>query len=145
MKYLVSVAVLLIAGIFMAAPALAFDPPAQGTDNATDVVIWHGDSQNITLSSDDLNTAITGIGTTLDTTITNAVSDMLGNLVILIIIFALAYLGYRFDQRLLFFSGLAALVYGYSYSSTSTYYSIIIVLAGIFFIASAFKTRKKVV
>lgn len=28
-------------------PVLAFDPPAQGTDNATDVILWHGDNLTI--------------------------------------------------------------------------------------------------
>ena len=36
-------------------PAFAFTPPSQGTANATDVVLWHGD--NATVNMPDLTTA----------------------------------------------------------------------------------------
>jgi hypothetical protein len=45
----------LLAVLIPAGSAFAFDPPAQSTDNATDVVVWHGD--NLTINS----VAITGL------------------------------------------------------------------------------------
>lgn len=40
---------LIILTLLIAAPAYAFTPPSQGTDNATDVILWNGD--NVTVES----------------------------------------------------------------------------------------------
>lgn len=46
---------LLVALLVPSGVAYAFDPPDQGTDNATDVILWHGD--NLTIQSANLTIA----------------------------------------------------------------------------------------
>lgn len=38
--------------LFISSPALSFTPPSQGTDNATDVILWYG--ENLTIKAHDI-------------------------------------------------------------------------------------------
>ena len=60
----IPIAIVLLLAVFISgAPAYAFDPPEQSTDNATDIILWHGD--NLTIASANLtiesaNITVTG-------------------------------------------------------------------------------------
>lgn len=53
----------LFAAVCIPEKAYAFDPPTQGSDNATDVVLWHGDNSTITIQSGNVTVTLdlTGI------------------------------------------------------------------------------------
>lgn len=60
MKLLTLIIVIsVISGLF-ALPAMAYTPPGQSSDNATDIILWHGD--NLTIASVNATVAITGLG-----------------------------------------------------------------------------------
>ena len=67
---LVALAIALVAG---ASPAFAFDPPDQGTDNATDIILWYGDNLTIESGSKDLSELMRDMGTGL------IVTEMMGH------------------------------------------------------------------
>ena len=48
---------LVILAILLPVPVYAYTPPEQGSENATDIIIWHGD--NITIESANLTGTIT--------------------------------------------------------------------------------------
>ena len=61
---------------------------------------------------------------------------------ILIVMLVLAGLAYwRGDKPLFLLAGLGMMVYGFDYNSTSLYYSMLIVLAGLFLCIRAFTNR----
>ncbi len=49
--YLTALLAALLLILTLAAPVYAFDPPTQGTDNATDVILWPGDTVNVTANT----------------------------------------------------------------------------------------------
>ena len=57
---------LAILPLLVAYPAFAYSPPGQGTDNATDIILWHGD--NVTIESANLTgtVEVSGLNDTLD-------------------------------------------------------------------------------
>lgn len=117
-------------------PASAFVEPAQGTDNATDVVVWPGSDTTI---------VITGLE---DALISGAdeIADQMGTItwvwLIFAFLFGLAFLAYwRGDRPMFMLSGLGFLTYGFTFISTEIYLCIIMVLAGIFLFARAFTNR----
>jgi len=63
-------------------------------------------------------------------------------LVFILVITALAY--WRGDRPLFLLSGLGFVVYGFSYTATSLYYSILMVLVGIFLVIRAFTDKGRV-
>jgi len=60
-------------------------------------------------------------------------------IIIMLVLVGLAY--WRGDRPLFLISGLGLMIYGFSYIDTSLYYSILIVLAGIFTFIKAFTKR----
>lgn len=58
--------VLILAIALPAIPAFAFTEPSQGTDNATDVIIWHGDNLTISDVTIDGEVTIAGLTDSLD-------------------------------------------------------------------------------
>jgi hypothetical protein len=134
---------IVILGLLFSASALAYSPPDQSSDNATDVIIWHGDSANITLSGNITvsgNATITIPGLQDDmkaamTTLVNVLAvqalALLERLIELGIVFSIAYFAYRFRDRPLFIaSGIALCLYGWSIWHTFRDLSILLFLIG---------------
>lgn len=139
MKYALIILVALILSLVVAVPALAYDLPTQGSDNATDIILWHGDSANVTLSGFDIETAITDAATSIVNEVSDSLTTVLGFIVSVLVTFGLAILAYwRGDKPLFFLSGIAFMIYGFTYWSTSEVYSIVLVVVGIFLGIRAF-------
>jgi len=51
-KYPIVIISALILILALATPSLAFNPPNQGTDNATDVILWSGDNISLLVTTD---------------------------------------------------------------------------------------------
>ncbi len=70
------------------------------------------------------------------------VADLIEIIILLSIAIGFAGLAYwRGDKPLFFLSGLAFMIYGFTFSSISIWYSILLVLAGFFLCARAFTDR----
>ncbi len=153
MKWLFAVLIVVLLGL--ASPAYAFTPPTQdNTDNATDIVLWYGDTANVSITTANitLNPAtitISGLDTALidaNQLIVDVIADSITNItaliMMLVVMLGLAFLAYlREDKPLFLIAGLAFIVYGFSFFATSFYFSILMVLAGIFFFIRAFSKR----
>lgn len=72
MKYLVIVAVLLLA--LLPTSVMAYTPPSQSSDNATDVILWNGD--NVTIESANLTGTVSLSGTLAVTDLNDTVEDI---------------------------------------------------------------------
>ena len=128
--------------ILIASPAYAFTPPTQGTDNATDVVLWHGGSANVTLTMNDFTENAKYIADTISEAISDAASSFATLIISLVVMLGLAGLGYwRGDRGLFLVSSLGFLVYGFSYWSASWQFSLLMVLAGMFLFFRTFSSK----
>lgn len=58
MKRITVVLLALIMIMPAALPARAYSPPAQGTDNATEVIIWHGDDMTVNVDTSGIENVI---------------------------------------------------------------------------------------
>jgi len=54
MKYLITIIIAVMLIALFAAPVVAFDTPSQGTDNATDVILWPGDNISLVVTADSI-------------------------------------------------------------------------------------------
>ncbi len=103
-------------------PVLAFSPPGQGADNATDVIVWHGD--NLTLDTTGLNDALVDVESTV-----NNIGEELFALLVVGSIMALI-----FWQRNLFLFILGApvaIIYGLTLTGPSPDWSLFFWIAGV--------------
>lgn len=122
MKAVLAIAVVILAVLFLnPSVALAYDPPNQGSDNATDVIIWHGDNEtNVIVWDEPLTVA-------LDDTLTVVWDDMFSlALVAFIIALAVSQQKDQFSEKGLFLyivSAPVAIVYGLSLASGEPVYS----------------------
>ena len=115
-----------LAALFSVMPALAFTPPTQSTDNATDTINWYGQTQNITISSANLTiaglqTALTAASQAGAQVIADDMTDIalqVSALVLVILISALAFC--KKDDFLYLLSVPVDMVYGLTYASVST-------------------------
>ena len=155
MKRLVSIGLLLFILISVGlifdynVPAHAFTPPGQGTDNATDVILWQGD--NVTLTA--ANVTITDNITITDLQValiaaaeaqTEDIGEIADTVIGFILVLVFAGLAYWHRDRLLYIiAGLAFITYGFSYLSTSIYISILLVLLGAYSFLKAWLDRKE--
>ena len=155
MKRLLIIAALLALPL-IASPVLAFDIPTQGTANATDTIIWHGDTANISITSANLTiTSGTITITDFETAVTAAseagaqiIADEYESIgdVLLLILLAVAVNALAFWQRNVFLYLVAAplnLVYGLNLAAGETVNSamwvagIIVAIIGVFCIFRA--------
>jgi len=135
-KIVIIAALIVVSVIFgvMAVKVFAYDEPAQGTDNATDIIIWHGDNltiENITIEG--LEDALVAAAIAQTDASTAAQSTLLTTIIGFVIVILLAVLAYWHREMLLYIiSGLAFMIYGFSYTDTSVYISALLVIAGIY-------------
>lgn len=133
----------IVLGILAAAPQVAaYAPPGQSSDNATDVILWHGDSANVTIAS--LQTAMEAGATVISGSmddLVDAFDDAVTNALTLAFMFSLAVLAYwRWDKPLFLLSGAAFIIRGVAFF-TDWYLCVTFVLAGMFLVARAFTDR----
>jgi len=131
--------------LLVAVPVYAYSPPGQGTDNATDIIIWHGDTANVTAVA-----AVTVAGLE-DAMVAAAdeIADQLGIIsvawLLTVFLFGMALLAYIGKDRPLFaVAGFGFVINGFAFLSTSIWTCILMVLAGIFLVIRAF-TKKGIV
>lgn len=148
MKRLILLLTVIFALTIGASVSFAYDPPSQGTDNATDIIIWHGDnvtvtglesslsiianalsqqgvpiviSNNVAVTITDLETALTAASEALADIIADSIISVAESFLLFIIVAAL--LALAFWQKSLFLYILACpvgLVYGLSLASGET-------------------------
>jgi len=133
MKWLLLLTALAAIGIMVTSPVMAYTPPEQSTDNATDIILWHGDSANVSVTSAnvtiisanitivDLETALTNAGEVSASIIATAVATVLGEGLVFLII--AAFVALVFWQRNVFLYLLAVpilTVYGFAFATDST-------------------------
>lgn len=134
------VLLLLLEVLTPAAVAMATDNVSVSTDNFT---IGFSDNLtvlntgNITISGD---IGIEGLNDTLDDIIDKVLSAVIG-LFIIILLAVLAFWGR--DPLIYVLAGFGFLLYGFAFWTTSSYMSILLVIAGITLIAKAWADRKK--
>lgn len=128
----------------LAAPALSFDPPEQGTDNATDVVLWYGD--NLTIAS--ANVTVNELDLTVDgevtvTGLTDSIDEAAGNIFAFIVVaFVLSWAFIRGGAVLQAIGTVVAFVYGFRLASEYEVYTslwvagVAIGLIGLYFLYS---------
>ena len=112
MKILTSILLALMVLVAFASPVMAYDPPAQGTDNATDIIIWYGD--NLTVSGD--FTITSG-----ELTITG-VEDFLTSVLLLLIVVGITALAFWQKQNIMLWivACPVAVVYGLTTAAGAT-------------------------
>ena len=135
---------LILAVLLLPLPAYAFDPPSQGTDNATDVILWHGDNATVTITG--LTDAIDDAAATQASTHGDYLSFAIIAFIILMVIWQKSIILYAFGSP-------AALVYGFLLASGNEVHStlwvsgVAIALIGIYFlyciVAEGFDWAKK--
>jgi hypothetical protein len=150
-------AVIVVAGIIGivldVTPSYAFSPPSQGSDNATDVIIWYGD--NMTLNADiSGNVTIPGV-TDLVSAVEQASEDIIDELqiinvsiIILALVLFIAILAFWHRDRIMYIvAGLLFVVVGFGFSTTiisdETLLSISLVITGMAIFLKAFAGGKK--
>lgn len=150
-------ALLALLSVLVAMPVYAYSPPNQGTDNATDIILWQGDTANVSITAANLTVKgdgyflLTGeleIAHLQDAIVAGAdeIADQLGILsvtwMLFLFLFGLAVLAYIGKDRGLFLiAGLGFLVQGFTFISTSITACILMVLAGIFVVLRAFSSK----
>ncbi len=149
---------------YVALPVYAFDEPTQSTDNATDVILWYGENQtisvagNVTLSTVPItwssNLTVTGIPELNDTisTVSENIIDELetinASFIILALLFFVTILAYWHRDKILYVvAGLLFIVTGFGFSTTIVsdmmLLEISLVITGIAIVFKAFKKDKK--
>jgi len=114
---------------------------------AADNVTYSGNVSQATIggeSMDDLADAMEGIGDTIEAGVSINMTGITELVIVVAVMLGLASLAYwRGDKPLFLLSGCGFLIYGFSYGSTSLWFSIIMVGAGFFLCIRAF-TKKGV-
>src|SRR3972149_12085047 len=108
--------------------AMAYSPPDQSSDNVTDVIIWHGDTANVTLTgsanvtlSGSANITIPGLREDMEAAAIAAVDELAVKIMGLLklvfeglIVLMINYFAYRFrDRWLCVAGGFALMIYGF--------------------------------
>ena len=94
------------------------------------------------LGMEELAAAIEGISAVVSSGLSISLTDMTELVMTLVIMLGLATLAYwRGDKPLFMLSGLGFIIYGFAFFPTSFYFSILMVLAGIFLFIRAFTKR----
>lgn len=88
LKLLIAIFALFLA-VGLPSVAMAYTPPTQFSDNATNVVLWHGDTANVSLSN--VNVNLTG-SPTVNMVVSTSTTDSLINLVIVLFMVAVGFL-----------------------------------------------------
>jgi len=124
------ITMLIITLTLLATPVLAYTPPEQGTDNATDVILWYGNNMtiaNANLTIIGLEDAITAAGVAQAQVLVDSqgsnTETYLG-MVLVVFIIILAFLPFNSPAMAIFLNSLACLVgilYGLSLAVTQTY------------------------
>ncbi len=148
----ISLLVIAVAVFAVVSQASAYTPPGQSSDNATDVIIWHGDSANITLSGNvtanvtgDLNVNIPGLGDDIENAAEAAAVAMMAQLLDMLkmvieacIVVAVNFFAYHYRDRWLFVAaGFALMLYGFGLWDDYYYLSILLVMTGIYNLGKA--------
>jgi len=127
MKLLLAFIISILSLTFIAVPAYAYEPPTQGSDNATDVILWPGSSANITISGYE-----------------EAVDTVLDEIIMVVLILAITAFGYwHRDRILLGVAGFAWIIYGFAFWNRSWWMSVILVIAGGYIITKSMMDRRK--
>ena len=130
MKKLI-IAILIITLALVATPASAYTPPGQGTDNATDVILWYGNNLTIAngnltiiganVTIDGLEDAITAAGEAQAEVLADAQEASTEDYIALLLVAFVT--GLAFWQRSIFLYSITAplnLVYGLSLATEQT-------------------------
>ena len=109
-------------------------------DNVTSVNITMAGT--LTYDGTELEEAMTNSGNAVANTLNTNFTELVMTLVVMLALAALAYM--RNDRPLFLVSGLGFITYGFSYFATSLYFSILMVVAGVFLFIRAFTKRGEV-
>lgn len=143
MRRLVLPFILAVLLLFIAAPALAFDPPTQGEDPATDVIIWPGDAFEVTVTSADVTVDMDELAAAIADAMTEAaeataasnealLESIMETMLPLLMVLFVVILAYWHREKWLYgVAGLGLAVYGFnSVISGSLETGIVILAAG---------------
>ncbi len=125
-------------------PVFAFSPPSQGTDNATDVVLWYGDNITITsanltgtITMANLQTAMVAAAEAHATAINTKTQTIYNSSILYIITFGIIAIAYwHRDKFLYYFAALTILFTSFSLWATDWKLSLIL---GAMAVYTAFK------
>ncbi len=124
---------LLLALFIPAGTAYAYDTPSQGTDNATDIILWYGDNLTIESATVSGEIEITGL--------TDSNESIAGDFLAFIIVAFIIVIALTKDKDII--DALAcpvSIIYGFTLASGQTVYSqlwvagIALVLIGLYFL-----------
>lgn len=157
-RTLISIAMIVILVTIVAVRGVrAYTPPGQSSDNATDVIIWHGDSANVTLSgsanitlSGSANITIPGLDKDLEDAAKAGADELAAKLLAMLqiimeaaIVFSINYFAYRFrDRWVCVAGGFALILYGFTLWNDWWYLSILLVLVGIYNLGKSWGDKK---
>jgi hypothetical protein len=132
--------------VLLASPVMAYDPPSQDSSNATDVIIWHGDTSNVTIISNNVSVSgpvtvvVQGAEEAAEKAAIAFAREIGAQLMALfwvileaVIVFLLAHFAYRYGDRFLFwFAGFAVFFYGVFMFSDIYYLSVLVMAFGLY-------------
>ena len=140
------IATIALAGFLVTSPVYSYTPPAQGTDNATDVILWYSD--NITIESANVTGTITvsvdmsEVGNAGDA-VADGMTSILESLLPVFLLVFVTVLAYWHRERYLYVpTAFGLIAYGFSYWSTLWYIGLMLIGAGIVTIMKAFWEKK---
>ncbi len=108
--------IMLLALMVPVGTAYAFDAPNQGTDNATDVVLWHGD--NLTIESATISGDIEVVG------LIDSIEDIAADFLAFLIVAFLLVIIFKYGNTILYALGVpVSFVYGFVTASSQEVYS----------------------
>jgi hypothetical protein len=153
MKKLILISSLILA-VSLPLPVFGFNPPSQSSDNATDVVLWHGDNLTIQNISGELTLNVTGlqlslsdIGNKIDTntkSINSEIDNQMKKMGLFFLLCFIVILGFwRGDRVMLVIGGFGMAIYGFSLWTSYQWLSIIAVIAGVYLTIKAFNRIKE--
>lgn len=126
MKRLVAFLVFCIL-LIPAGVAYAYDPPSQGSDNATDVILWYSDNltlEAVTLTIVDLEDALTTAAEAHADTVTDSMADISAKWLSFVIVAFLLWLVFWRGGVILYALGVpVAFVYGFVTAGSATVFS----------------------
>ena len=125
MKYIIILLMVMTSGLFVT-PALAYTMPGQGTDNATDIILWHGDTANISITSANmtivsLETALTAAGEAQAQVIADNQTVIADKYILLLLVALFTALLFWQKNAFLYLVGSVVLMaYGLSFAADNT-------------------------
>lgn len=137
------VLIILIALSLYASPAYAYDPPDQGSDNATDVVLWYGDNLTIEDIQGTISVDMTDVSTAVDNFTDTVEVESAAWISYTLLLFIVLVGFWKRLPILKFAGGIGLLATAFNLWTTSHILSIIVGVSGIVIAGVAFNKDKK--